>query len=142
MHFTYKSAPIMDDISSEIFAKPTISTVSPRIFVSNPQFTRTRAAFSLSKTPNCELSAFTSVLRRWLNAARITRNISFSSPTSTGGFSRRRRRITLDVTFGCGTKQLGGTSNSSSGSAYHCTKIPPFPPERICAARPRAVSSR
>ncbi|MEI3086250.1 MAG: hypothetical protein V8S87_09795 [Oscillospiraceae bacterium] len=51
--------------------------------------------------------------------------------------------MTLEVTFGCGTKQDGGTSNSSSGLSYHCTKMPNAPnrPCRAlsrCAARPRA----
>ena len=31
------------------------------------------------------------------------------------------------VTFGCGTKQEGGTSNKSSGAACHWTKIPKAP---------------
>ncbi len=43
------------------------------------------------------------------------------SCTATGGALRTCRRTTVLVTFGAGTKQCGGTSNSSSGSACHCT---------------------
>ena len=55
----------------------------------------------------------------WLNAARTMANSSASSCTSTGGALRIRSRTTVLVTFGAGTKQCGGTSNSSSSSAYH-----------------------
>ena len=51
------------------------------------------------------------------NAARTVRKNSASSAMSAGGCGRVFRHTTALVTFGCGMKQLGGTSNSSFGAA-------------------------
>ena len=86
---------------------------------SNPQRSTAAAIVSFPNSGRPDESAFTSVLRRWLNAARTTANSSFSSVTATGGAVRTRSRTTLDVTFGAGRKQPGATSNKISGSACH-----------------------
>ena len=79
-------------------------------------------SISLRGSPSPAERALGSVLRRWLKAARITRNNSASSDTAMGFSFRTVSRITEEVTFGCGWKQCGGTSNKSSVSACHWTK--------------------
>ena len=61
------------------------------------------------------LSPLARVFLRWLKDALMILNISFSSSTSTTGFSYRLSDITELPTFGCGMKQLGGTFTTISG---------------------------
>ena len=69
----------------------------------------------VSPIPPKLLSPLARVFLRWLKDALMILNISFSSSTSTTGFSYRLSDITELPTFGCGMKQLGGTFTTISG---------------------------
>ena len=70
-------------------------------------------AFSISSFEKSSSGEFfrplTKVFLLWLKDARISRNISFSLSTCTGGFSYLTSWITALPTFGLGIKQFGGT---------------------------------
>ena len=127
MHFPYKSALIIAANLSAIVANLPISKVSPRMRASKPDSDTARSACSLETPGICELIALTSVFLRWLNAALITLNKNCSFDVSAGWAVRLRSLITEEVTFGWGMKQEGGTSNKSSVSMCHCTKMPNAP---------------
>ena len=105
----------------ESAANCAMESVSPRTAGGRPVSSMAESIAARSSSEKAERSAFESVFRRWANAARTVRKKSFSSSTLAGGAARRSMRTTALVTFGCGTKQCGGTSKRSFGSAYHCT---------------------
>ena len=82
-----------------------------------PHDSITAASAGLSNWESPDESAFKSVFLRWANAARTTlKNMVSLLISQTGSFRMVSFKTAL-VTFGCGMKQLAGTSNSSSGSA-------------------------
>src|SRR5439155_21348508 len=60
------------------------------------------------------------ILRRWPNAAAVTRS-SAGLAAGANGAVRGTNDTTLEVTFGAGTKAEGGTSNRIFGALSHCT---------------------
>ncbi len=63
-----------------------------------------------------------SILRRWPNAAAVTRSRT-GLEAAAKGLARGARRTTLEVTLGGGTKARGGRSKRILGSVSHCTRI-------------------
>ena len=82
-----------------------------------PQAVRASDSTLLLSSEKPEDSALRSVLRRWAKDARTVRKKSASLSMDAGGSVRVFRQTTALVTFGCGIKQLAGTSNNSSGCA-------------------------